>query len=65
MSLDSIKLAKYVTEQRPQELECSSLVHGDLWSNNVIIERNDDESISNKFLALIDWQTAFLGLFFK
>ncbi|VDP13130.1 unnamed protein product [Soboliphyme baturini] len=37
------------------------LVHGDLWSNNILFERNESGQAGNKVKALIDWQACCIG----
>jgi aminoglycoside phosphotransferase (APT) family kinase protein len=57
MKIDGQKLGKYSTEIRAEEIGCTTLMHGDMWTNNMLIKLNDDGSISNQILAIIDWQT--------
>ena len=38
-----------------------ALVHGDLWTNNVLFEKDDAGKPTNSLLAIIDWQTAHAG----
>lgn len=42
-------------------LGCLTLVHGDVWINNILIKQNRDGSISNTVGGYIDWQMAFEG----
>jgi aminoglycoside phosphotransferase (APT) family kinase protein len=56
-----MELGKYSTEKRADEIGCTTLVHGDMWTNNMLIKANEDGSISNEILAIIDWQTTFKG----
>lgn len=59
--INAEKLGKYVLEERPAEIGCSTLVHGDMWVNNILVRSNNDKSISNEIVAIIDWQTMFEG----
>jgi aminoglycoside phosphotransferase (APT) family kinase protein len=61
MEIDTIKLGKYATETRASEIGCTTLVHGDIWANNIMVKFNDDGSISDEVLSIIDWQTTFEG----
>jgi Ser/Thr protein kinase RdoA (MazF antagonist) len=40
-----------------------SLVHGDIQPNNVMFQKRKDGGISDKIVALIDWQILFHGWF--
>jgi hypothetical protein len=61
IEIDTIKLGTYSIEERARKIGCTTLVHGDMWTNNMLIKVNDDKSISNEILAIIDWQTTFQG----
>lgn len=37
-----------------------TLAHGDMWCNNAMFERVKD-SVGNKLVAIIDWQSAHIG----
>lgn len=39
----------------------ASLVHGDLWSPNIMLEKNNNDEPTNSVKSIIDWQTFFLG----
>ncbi|VDK57553.1 unnamed protein product [Anisakis simplex] len=37
------------------------IVHGDMWSNNIFINKHEDGTFGNEPLAFIDWQAAHSG----
>jgi hypothetical protein len=61
MDIDTVKLGKYSTETRAAKIGCTTLVHGDMSINNMLIKLNDDASVSNQILGIIDWATLFEG----
>jgi hypothetical protein len=65
LTLDVLPLGKYATETCARDIGCTTLVHGDMWTNNMLIELGPDGSVSDQILAIIDWQTFFEGLLLK
>ncbi|KAH7704885.1 Protein C04F6.7 [Aphelenchoides avenae] len=56
------EVAKYVLFKRPVELGLPLvLLHGDLWTNNIIHKKKPDGTLPTEVLAFIDWQTVFHG----
>jgi thiamine kinase-like enzyme len=59
--MDITALGEFVLEDVAKEYGCATLCHGDVWSGNLLIEKNEDGSISDRILGIIDWQTVFEG----
>lgn len=57
----SKRFSKYALVDKPAEYNSLILCHGDLWSNNILFEKNQDGAVSNSPLRFIDWQLAFTG----
>ena len=38
-----------------------AIVHGDLWSPNILFTKDENENASNELAAIIDWQSAHPG----
>ncbi|KAI6190776.1 hypothetical protein M3Y97_00155300 [Aphelenchoides bicaudatus] len=61
LNIDFFALGKYATETIAHEMGCETLVHGDVWTNNMLLKINPDGSLSDEILGIIDWQTVFVG----
>jgi thiamine kinase-like enzyme len=67
-NLDVEETAKFVNLNTFLEISdshlpfmASVLVHGDIWSNNVMFEKLPDGSIGNQLVAIVDWQLIHAG----
>uniref|UniRef100_A0A914YJV3 CHK kinase-like domain-containing protein n=1 Tax=Panagrolaimus superbus TaxID=310955 RepID=A0A914YJV3_9BILA len=53
----STEFAKYIVTQSHLDAGIpTTLVHGDLWNNNIIFKRDSNGAISNDVEAFLDWQ---------
>ncbi|KAI6174339.1 hypothetical protein M3Y98_01179600 [Aphelenchoides besseyi] len=59
LKMDLQRLSIYTLIDYPKENDLITLTHGDLWSNNMLIKKNADGTISNEVVAYIDFQTIF------
>ena len=61
--ITNTRFAQLALVDRPKRANCSTLVHGDLWLNNVLFDRESAESnvAGDRVCALIDFQTVFIG----
>ncbi|KAI6234767.1 CHK domain-containing protein [Aphelenchoides fujianensis] len=61
MDLDIYEFCKHALRDVSEEKKASSLQHGDAWSHNVLFEKNEDGSISDRMTGILDWATCFEG----
>ncbi|CAD5220442.1 unnamed protein product [Bursaphelenchus okinawaensis] len=61
INMDYKTYSKYALQTRAEQLNATTLIHGDTWNNNIFFNRNPDGSIATKVLAYIDFQTLFEG----
>lgn len=61
MKIFSKRFTQYAITDRARELGCLAAMHGDIWTNNILYTRNEDGSVGDTLLHLIDWQVLQYG----
>ncbi|KAI6198013.1 hypothetical protein M3Y94_01294500 [Aphelenchoides besseyi] len=61
IDIDLLKLAYFTLQDYTKQYDANTFVHGDCWTNNILIKLNADGTVSDEILAFIDWQTCFIG----
>ncbi|CAD5228401.1 unnamed protein product [Bursaphelenchus xylophilus] len=61
MCLTNSDFSKFATKGIAEKHDVVTLCHGDVHSNNILFYKNEDNSVSNRIAALIDWQAVFDG----
>ncbi|KAI6174346.1 hypothetical protein M3Y98_01180300 [Aphelenchoides besseyi] len=61
IDMDIHKLGQFALIDYSEQFECNTILHGDLWMNNMLVKSNENSSMSDEILAFIDWQTCFIG----
>ncbi|KAH7725943.1 Protein C04F6.7, partial [Aphelenchoides avenae] len=60
--LGNCEFNRYALYDRPRELGIPpTFCHGDMWTNNLLFEKAEDGSPTNRILAILDWQTILHG----
>ncbi|KAI6174433.1 hypothetical protein M3Y98_01189600 [Aphelenchoides besseyi] len=64
VDMDIQKLSKFTVEDYSAQFgrkKCNTIAHSDLWTNNMLIKMNENDSVSDEILAFIDWQTCSIS----
>ncbi|KAI6177803.1 hypothetical protein M3Y97_00947500 [Aphelenchoides bicaudatus] len=56
LSVDYVSLTTYGLKTLPLKYNATVFCQGDAWGNNIMFKTTDDNSVSDTFAAIIDWQ---------